>query len=123
MLPAATLIVINYAAITNGAADDTAAIQRAINASASGDTIYFSPGEYPLTNTIILKPDRIYSGQGALLIQHATNTFIAATAYDNGVNISVRGLTFYGYGIRASECIVGLMKALGRVFKIEIVTF
>lgn len=42
------------AAVGDGSADDTAALQAALNAAAYGETIYFPPGTYKITETITL---------------------------------------------------------------------
>jgi len=100
MLCAAVLDVTRFGATPNDSTDDTAAIQRAINASAIGDTISFPSGEYRLSNTLTFKSDRSYSAQASVsLKQLVRNTFIAATERDHGQNVTLSGLTFDGGGI------------------------
>ncbi len=96
---AATVNVTSYGATGNGTTDDTTAIQNAINASASGDTVYFPTGTYKLTNTLTLLSSRTYSGQtGSILSQATTNKFCAGpNSPDTGVTLT--GLTFQYGGI------------------------
>jgi Right handed beta helix region len=79
--------------------DSVAAIQKAIDGSAEGDTIHFGPGTYELTKTVVFKPGRNYTGSGATLKQGAAKTFAAKTEDDKGHDIVVRGLTFDGGGL------------------------
>lgn len=60
-----TVSVQDFGAVGNGVADDTAAIQNAINAfPAAGGTLYFPAGMYRATNTITVL-DKCVSFQGA----------------------------------------------------------
>jgi hypothetical protein len=53
----------DFGAVGDGVADDTAAIQAAINAHRG--KIFFSVGTYKISSTIILKEERILIGEGA----------------------------------------------------------
>lgn len=54
MIDGAVLNVLDYGAIGDGSADDTAAIQSAINALTSNATIYFPVGTYNVTNNLAI---------------------------------------------------------------------
>ena len=45
---------VSPAAVGDGVADDTAAIQAALNTNGTGRTIYFPPGTYRITNTLVM---------------------------------------------------------------------
>jgi polygalacturonase len=52
-------LVTDYGARANDGLDDSAAIQRAMNASAAGDTIAFPAGTFDIDRELTLKSDRI----------------------------------------------------------------
>ena len=100
---AATLNVTSYGATGNGSTDDTAAINSAITASASGDTLLFPAGTYKITSGITFKSGRNYTGQGNAILNQATaNKFCVSTEYDNGSNVLITGLTFQNGGVSFS---------------------
>ena len=61
MIDGAYANVLDYGAIGDGVADDTAAIQAAVNASKS---VYFPVGKYRLTSSITLQSNQILLGAG-----------------------------------------------------------
>jgi len=63
LLDAAQLNVRNYGATGNGTTNDAPAIQSAINAAQSGDTIYFPNGTYLLNSTLTLPVQRNLQGE------------------------------------------------------------
>jgi hypothetical protein len=78
MIVGAPINVMDYGAVGNGVANDTAAIQAAIDTGAK--SIYFPQGTYLITTTLtITGSQRNFFGNGALqsspIIQAATNTF------------------------------------------------
>lgn len=54
------LSVRDFGAAGNGATDDTAAIQAAIDAGGAGATIFFPPGTYRITSTVRIGEDRVH---------------------------------------------------------------
>lgn len=56
--------VMDAGAVGNGSADDTAAIQLAINNISSGGTVYFPVGRYKITSSLTLKNNIILKGEG-----------------------------------------------------------
>lgn len=77
MVEGAPLNVMDFGAIGNGVADDTAAVQAAINA---GRSIYIPAGEYVVT-TIFVPYDRTITGAGR------TATFITSVSNQPIVNL------------------------------------
>lgn len=96
-----------YGAIPNDGIDDTAAIQRAINAVQkvfvtpilrvyySNQVLYFPPGRYDVTGPLVI-PQQLeqIEGDGALLFQHSnTSDTITSTEFDQ---LTISGLKFTG---------------------------
>lgn len=63
----AQINVTSFGAVANDGKDDLAAIKAAVNASANGDTIYFSSGTFNLSDQVFLKGSRTYKGDGTTL--------------------------------------------------------
>lgn len=93
-----------YSATGNGVADDTAEIQAAVNAgiNASGGTVYFPPGTYPITTAITTAADSGLSFWGTHAAQSGSRysrLVVSANGLTAGLVIStshlvVRDLTF-----------------------------
>jgi hypothetical protein len=96
----------DYGAKGNGIADDTAAIQNAVNATKSG-TLLFPAGTYRLSTTITLLNNVTYQGQGTAKLQGNGNFWIFRTQY-NGVNDTIAGLTFDNGGLLLQGTVTGL---------------
>lgn len=62
-------------AVGDGVADDTAAIQTALNSNGLGHTIYFPPGTYRITNTLVMT--RGNPGYAMTLIGHGRSSRLA----------------------------------------------
>lgn len=64
--PGASLFtsVRQHGAKGDGVSDDTAAIQKAINETATGGTIFFPAGHYPVTATLVVNKTLTLSGEG-----------------------------------------------------------
>src|SRR4051812_19298926 len=58
----------------DGVADDTAALQAALNRLKDGATLYFPPGTYRLTHTLTCPPGRF---PGVSLVGHGRSTVLA----------------------------------------------
>ena len=87
----------------NGHADDTAAINRAIERSSPGDTIVFPAGSYVISYPgIILAPGRTYSGDMSSASRLlGTGGYDLVTSPDHqGVSIALDHLVFVGGGLR-----------------------
>ena len=88
----------NFGAAGNGIADDTVAVQNAINACAAGGTVTLSPGTY-LVAGLSVKSNCTLSGSGsgtALKLSQA-NRFILDISQQS--NIHITGLTLNSNGI------------------------
>lgn len=95
-LLANTISVVDFGAIANDGFDDSAAIQRAINASGPGDTITFGPGTFGVSNHIeALGGGRSLIGNGAVLRSGQNNYSL----HFSGNGLDVSGFTFVGRGI------------------------
>lgn len=57
------------AAVGNGRADDTAAIQTALDRKVDGKTVYLLPGAYRITKTLVLQGPAV----GCLVVGHGPN--------------------------------------------------
>src|SRR3954453_20864784 len=85
-----------FGAQGNGSADDTDAIQNAINACPADGTVTFSPGNY-LVRGLSLKSSCTYTGfSGSAIILSAQNRFIFDASERS--NIHITGLAFDGNG-------------------------
>jgi hypothetical protein len=110
MFPAKDTIVVNVAdhgAVGDGATDDTAAVQAAMDIlrAFGGGTLFFPPREYLLLGAVELTSDVVLSGYGATISKvGATTTGVSfvgrsgtARGYGSGASrIAVRGLRFRG---------------------------
>jgi hypothetical protein len=100
---AKTIDVKSAGARADGRADDTAAINRAIEDSSAGDTIFFPAGTYVISYPgIVLEPGRTYSGnanaESRLL---GTGGYDLAGSRDNlAVDLTFDHLVFEGGGLR-----------------------
>jgi len=88
-----------YNAVPDGSTDDTAAIQKALNASTSGQTVYFPPGIYaisaslrPLSNTKL-----IGAGQNQTTIQCHTPNPIDMIYLNTLWNVEITSMTLDGH--------------------------
>lgn len=96
-----TLNVVDFGAKVNDGVDDTAAIRAAINASKSGDTIYFGGGTYNISDRITISSNRTYSGSGTLA--RPTGQDYIFKLDGSSSNITIDGLTFKGGGVDAGS--------------------
>jgi hypothetical protein len=94
----------DYGAKGDGVSDDTAAIQKAVNATPSG-TLTFPQGTYKLTKTITLLSTVSYQGQNAKL--QGNGGWIMQTAW-SGANETISGFTFDNGGLCLSGTVTGL---------------
>ena len=63
---------ITPAAVGDGVADDTAALQKAFDGVATGSVLYFPAGTYRITATLTLQPKQRVTG--ALIVGHGRDT-------------------------------------------------
>ncbi len=91
--------VADYGATGNDSTDDFTAITNAVNASASGDTIYFPAGTYNVSQPLTIASNRTYFGQpGAILNMTGTSALVAGTN-NPGTNVTMIGVTFQTGGL------------------------
>ncbi len=81
-----------------GGADDTAAIQAAINSSSPGDTLHFAAGTYLVSQSLVLLPDRNYVGDAGSVLEMSSTatsgTAIAEMVAGSDYEVNLQGLTF-----------------------------
>jgi hypothetical protein len=82
MISGAYINVLDYGAVGNGVADDTVAIQAAVNAAVGNQLVFFPAGVYKITDTI-----NLYKGSQLQGInRYQGNTAYAAGAYGSKIN-------------------------------------
>lgn len=92
--PANAILVTNYGAVPNDDADDTNAIQAAINAARAGDWVVFPAGRYIHHRSLtVLRPRVTLYGDGAVL--HASN------ASDQSIMLKADGGRVYNFTLTA----------------------
>jgi polygalacturonase len=84
----------------DGIADDTQAIQAAIDASRPGDTVSFPVGAYRTSQPLLFRSGRTYQGQGLPTISPGSAAIIAVTEDDNAYDINGDAMIFDSGGIR-----------------------
>jgi hypothetical protein len=96
-----TVSVKDFGAVGNGVADDTVAIQNAINSSTGFLSVYFPTGTYKITSTVTILYDRVmlYGDGSASKILFVPTTNAVCFLFDKGSTSSVQNtvcdLTFY----------------------------
>lgn len=97
-----TVSVRDFGAVGDGVANDTAAIQAAINATPSGATLLVNPGNYRLTAELTIpRPMRLMATAGGAQLSMATTNTNHIRIGDGTLatrnarlNVSIEGLTF-----------------------------
>lgn len=79
----------DHGAKGDGVTDDTASINTAISTSPAGSVIWFPPGTYLVSSTVVLYPNRTYLGPGGME-QRAT---ILGTSAVTGAIVAAQGWT------------------------------
>jgi hypothetical protein len=105
-----------FGAAGDGVADDTAAIQAALNAKKAGGSVYFPAGTYKITQPVFFYSNQtlIFEG-GATLLQGAAMDNLMmnySTAekggYDATDNVVIRGATFDGGSYSQNNTLLGI---------------
>ena len=88
----------DFGARGNGVADDTAAVQAAVNAAACGRPVHFPAGTYVLRNVLVPANTTIQGDGNAVLKLKAMSLSTDKDPILNvrGPYVTVRGLTFDG---------------------------
>lgn len=81
------------AAVGDGVADDSAAIQAALNGGPLGRTVYLPPGTYRLTQTLTWNG----AGVGCLLVGHGRDTRLVWGGPEGGTMFRSNGLAYTRY--------------------------
>src|SRR5450759_2936403 len=81
-------------AVGDGKADDTNALQKAFDLIKRGTTIYFPPGVYRLTRTLLINsPDKL-ALYGVLLVGHGRRTRLVWDGADGSAMIREEGMGY-----------------------------
>ena len=79
------------AAVGDGVADDTAAVQKALDGVDSGSSVYLPPGTYRITDTLTLRgPRRGGVVTGVLIVGHGRDTRLVWNGKAEGARCSRR---------------------------------
>jgi hypothetical protein len=82
-------------AVGDGVADDTAAIQSAFDLIKRGVTIYFPPGTYRVTKTLVIdSPDKKSALYGVLIVGHGRDTRLVWDGEIGGTMIQEEGMGY-----------------------------
>jgi hypothetical protein len=111
---------VSPAAIGNGVADDTAALQAALSMTNVGKTVYLPPGSYRITQTLALHGP----GPGSAIIGHGRDTHIVWDGAVGGVMFWSDGIAYSRYiGLSwdgSNTAAVGFDHASTNVFETEV---
>ena len=95
--PESAITVEDYGAVGNGVADDTAAIQAALNALSSGDTLLFSNNYKVTASLTITSKSRIrLTGKGRVFLSGAASSAYIFKLVGTCDEIEIDGLTLEG---------------------------
>ncbi len=89
------LSVKEFGALGDGKADDTAAIQNALDRMSNGSTVYLPPGKYRITDTLLLTRDRRLSG--VMLVGHGRDTWLVWDGEEGGAIFHPNGVAYARY--------------------------
>lgn len=115
----------SLAAVGDGIADDTAAIQQLLNRLTNGDTLYFPAGRYRITKTLHIDPGAGRGGLGITLVGHGRDTVLfwdgeaGGTMFFQNTGWAISrylGLTWDGRGRAA----IGFLHRAMKLFETEV---
>lgn len=130
MIDGASVNVLDYGAVGNGIADDTAAIQAAINAAKLvGAQVWLPPGDYKITNSLNVYENVSLIGsnnklprntkKGTRILQSADQHCIVVA--NNEPNWSIRGIEFKFTGVTSTKAAIYV--SLSNSFVLSDLTF
>jgi hypothetical protein len=106
MISGAVVNIKDYGAVGDGIADDTAAIQAAIDSGAGGLSVFIAPGTYKITNTIYLRRNKVRlfgAGPGVSMIQFVNSA--GGIAFSGDTNKTASLLTYSSCALEDFEVI------------------
>ena len=112
---AAVIDVGAYGALGDGATDDTAALQAAIDAAPPGSLVNFGPHGrvYRISSALALRSNVIYYGRATIMLSDGAGTNMLTI--NGGQNIVIQGLTLDGNKQNQTKESVGIAVGNGRV--------
>lgn len=106
MISGAVVNIKDYGAVGDGTADDTAAIQAAIDSGAGGLSVFIAPGTYKITSTIYLRRNKVRlfgAGPGVSMIQFVNAS--GGIAFSGDTNKTASLLTYSSCALEDFEVI------------------
>lgn len=117
MLHGAPINVLDYGAKGDGATDDTAAIQAALNAITTGGEVVFPPGTYLVSGSgYLLQPKSNTALVGTRTASVIRIDSASASASIFGIGTSVSGLVFEGLTLDGNSGVVAAYDTFGLQF-------
>lgn len=95
---AATLNITSYGAVSGDATSDWNAINSAVSAAKSGDTVFIPAGNFSIDKTITLKNGVTLSGAGASSIVSFSGSGASMLKLSGNSNVQIASITFDGAG-------------------------
>lgn len=100
MIDGTPINIVDYGAVGNGVADDTAAINAALAAAVSGDAVYFPPGNYKITSQITFNKNNVClfgEGSSQTIITYAgasttNDIFLMGDNVNSLINLIIKGI-------------------------------
>lgn len=110
LIKGATLSVVDFGAIGDGVADDTTAIQTALNTVASGEALYFPTGNYKITSQLTFSTNNVcIYGEGStqtIITYSGASTTNDIFLFDNGTS-GIKNLILKGLRVTSTVTMTG----------------
>jgi hypothetical protein len=124
MISGAVVNVKDYGAVGNGIADDTAAIQAAIDSGNLGLSVFLAPGTYKVTNTIFLRRNKVRifgAGPGVSMVQFVNAS--GGILFSGDTNKTASLLTYSSCALENFEVISSGLAANDATVVVDLTSF